>query len=53
MRWIVEPLHLLDCCQETDGGQALVVSTLGGPGTCRIDPVMIRAAAQGRVPART
>ncbi|MDX6216670.1 MAG: 17-hydroxy-3-oxo-4-pregnene-20-carboxyl-CoA lyase, partial [Frankiales bacterium] len=19
-RWIVEPLHLLDCCQETDGG---------------------------------
>ena len=21
-RWIVEPLHLLDCCQETDGGQA-------------------------------
>src|SRR5690606_8040833 len=23
-RWIVEPLHLLDCCQETDGGQALL-----------------------------
>ena len=19
-RWIVEPLHLLDCCQESDGG---------------------------------
>jgi acetyl-CoA acetyltransferase len=42
-RWIVEPLHLLDCCQESDGGVAIVVtSSERAP-----DGIAIEAAAQG------
>jgi acetyl-CoA acetyltransferase len=46
-RWIVEPLHLLDCCQESDGGQALVVTTPGRARDLPNAPAIVRASAQG------
>jgi acetyl-CoA acetyltransferase len=46
-RFIVEPLHLLDCCQETDGGQAILVTSLEQARDLRQKPVVIEAAAQG------
>lgn len=46
-RWIVEPLHLLDCCQESDGGQAILVTTLDRARDLAQKPAVIAAAAQG------
>ena len=46
-RWIAEPLHLLDCCQETDGGQAMVIVSTERARTLGQKPAVIAAAAQG------
>lgn len=45
-RFVAEPLHLLDCCQESDGAVALVITSLERARRLRNKPAVVRAAAQ-------
>ncbi|MDP6605593.1 MAG: lipid-transfer protein, partial [Dehalococcoidia bacterium] len=46
-RFVVEPFHLFDCCLETDGGGALVLTSAERARDLRQPPALIRAAVQG------
>jgi acetyl-CoA acetyltransferase len=49
-RWIVEPiLRLLDCCQESDGGVACVVTRMDRARDLRQPVVAVEAAVQGNL----
>lgn len=46
-RMIADPLRLLDCCQESDGAVAIVVTRAEHARALKRKPVLIRSAAQG------
>jgi acetyl-CoA acetyltransferase len=46
-RWIAEPLRLYDCCMETDGGCAFVVTSAERARDLPNPPALVRGVAQG------
>ncbi|RHW23682.1 acetyl-CoA acetyltransferase [Nocardioides immobilis] len=49
-RWIAEPFHLYDCCQESDGACAMVVTSSERAADAPQHPAFIQASANGMVP---
>jgi acetyl-CoA acetyltransferase len=49
-RMVVDPLHLLDCCQESDGAVAVVVTSVERARDLAQPAAVVRAAAQGAGP---
>ena len=45
-RFVVEPLHLFDCCLETDGAGALVLTSSEKARSLKKPPAYVRAAVQ-------
>lgn len=48
-RLVVDPFRLFDCCLETDGGGALVLTSAERARSLRKPPALIRAAVQGNL----
>ena len=46
-RWIAEPLHLYDCCQESDGACAVILSSADQSRDLRQPPAWLLAGATG------
>jgi acetyl-CoA acetyltransferase len=46
-RWIVEPLHLLDCCLVSNGAVAVIVTSVERARDLRSQPAYVIAMAQG------
>jgi acetyl-CoA acetyltransferase len=46
-RWIVEPLHLLDCCLISDGAVAIIVTSAERAKDMRKKPALIAGMGQG------
>ena len=46
-RWIVEPLHLLDCCLVSNGAVAVIVSSAADAKEMKQPPVYIHGMGQG------